>query len=67
MADLAPGKPPEGYDKQVIRNWLIESGWDKEPPGPALPAEIIELALGRYEAVLTRLRDAVATQESAGE
>jgi phosphoribosylaminoimidazole-succinocarboxamide synthase len=67
MADLAPGKPPEGYDKQVIRNWLIESGWDKEPPGPALPAEIIELALGRYEAVLTRLRDGVATQDSAGE
>lgn len=57
-ADIVPGTPPDGYDKQVIRNWLIESGWNREPPAPELPADVVELARSRYANVLDRLRSA---------
>lgn len=55
LADLEPGDSPQGYDKQVIRDWLLSSGWDKEPPAPRLPQEIIDLARQRYAEVLRRL------------
>lgn len=64
--DIEPGRPPQGYDKQVIRNWLLDSGWDREPPAPELPDDIIALARERYAEVLSRLRAAVETQESKG-
>ncbi len=36
-----PGKSPDSYDKQFVRNWLIKSGWDlKTPPAPELPPDI---------------------------
>ncbi len=65
-ADIEPGRPPQGYDKQVIRNWLIESGWDREPPGPDLPDEIVSLARERYAEVLRRLRAAASVDSSEG-
>ena len=55
-ADITPGAPPQGYDKQVIRDWLIESGWDREPPAPELPIEIVSKAQRRYADVLGRLQ-----------
>ena len=30
-----PGRDQDSFDKQFVRNWLIESGWDREPPGPS--------------------------------
>ena len=56
-SELEPGSAPQGYDKQVIRNWLLESGWDREPPAPSLPAEVIETARDRYAEVLRRLQE----------
>ncbi len=56
LDELKPGASPQGYDKQIIRDWLLSTGWDREPPAPALPAEIIEQARGRYAEVLARLR-----------
>lgn len=35
------GKTQESFDKQFIRNWLLGQNWDKEPPGPELPSDII--------------------------
>jgi len=35
-------------DKQFVRNFLIQTGWNKEPPPPALPADIIEKTSARY-------------------
>lgn len=64
--DLRPGQPPQGFDKQVIRNWLLESGWDREPPAPELPEAIIDLARERYAEVLRRLRGAAAGEHSEG-
>jgi phosphoribosylaminoimidazole-succinocarboxamide synthase len=56
--DIEPGQPPQSFDKQVIRDWLLASGWDREPPAPALPDDIVRLARERYAEVLRRLRGA---------
>ena len=48
-ADLYnPGQSQPSYDKQPVRDWLVESGWNKEPPAPMLPAEVIEATTDRY-------------------
>ena len=65
LEELTPGSAPQGYDKQVIRNWLLESGWDREPPAPSLPPEIIKIARGRYADVLRRLRSAATSEPGA--
>jgi phosphoribosylaminoimidazole-succinocarboxamide synthase len=43
-----PGKPQESFDKQFVRDYLIKINWDKEPPAPNLPPEIIEQTRQRY-------------------
>jgi phosphoribosylaminoimidazole-succinocarboxamide synthase len=43
-----PGKPQESFDKQPLRDWLTASGWNKEPPAPSLPPEVIEATSKRY-------------------
>lgn len=65
-ADLEPGRPPQGYDKQVIRDWLLASGWDREPPAPDLPDGIVAMARERYAEVLRRLRAAAGGEDSLG-
>ncbi|AKG53456.1 phosphoribosylaminoimidazole-succinocarboxamide synthase [Dehalogenimonas sp. WBC-2] len=42
------GEPQDSYDKQPVRDWLEASGWNKEPPAPALPPEVIESTRQRY-------------------
>ncbi len=42
------GEPQDSYDKQPLRDWLENSGWNKEPPAPALPPEVIESTRRRY-------------------
>src|SRR3972149_6722738 len=36
-ASYSPGRSQPNYDKQFVRDWLICSGWDREPPAPELP------------------------------
>jgi phosphoribosylaminoimidazole-succinocarboxamide synthase len=43
-----PGKSQESFDKQPVRDWLVASGWNKEPPAPELPQDVIEAASKRY-------------------
>jgi len=45
-----PGKVPPAFDKQPLRDWLEASGWDKRPPPPALPPEIVAATAQRYRA-----------------
>lgn len=52
---LEPGKEPPSFDKQIIRDWLESTGWDKQPPGPDIPAGIVAKARDRYQAVRDRL------------
>ncbi len=49
------GTSPPSFDKQIVRNHLIESGWDREPPAPELPAEIVERTAARYRGIMDRL------------
>lgn len=54
-ADWTPGKTPDGFDKQFVRDWLESSGWNKQPPAPALPAEVVEGTLSRYREFLAKV------------
>jgi len=42
------GQPQASLDKQPVRDWLTASGWNKEPPAPALPPEVIKETSERY-------------------
>ena len=42
------GKNPPSYDKQFVRDWLETTGWDKNPPAPELPPEVIEKTREKY-------------------
>ncbi|HEY7801776.1 MAG TPA: phosphoribosylaminoimidazolesuccinocarboxamide synthase [Dehalococcoidia bacterium] len=50
-----PGGPQASFDKQYVRDWLSASGWDKEPPAPPLPADVIEGTAARYKEAFRRL------------
>jgi phosphoribosylaminoimidazole-succinocarboxamide synthase len=54
-AGHAPGKSQPNFDKQFVRDWLIESGWDREPPAPELPADIVQKTHQRYREAYLRL------------
>jgi phosphoribosylaminoimidazole-succinocarboxamide synthase len=53
--DYKPGGPQPSFDKQYVRDWLAQSGWDKEPPAPELPTEVIEGTASRYREAYERL------------
>ena len=42
------GRPQASYDKQPVRDWLTATGWNKEPPAPELPPDVIEATSKRY-------------------
>ena len=50
-----PGTSPSSYDKQFLRDYLETLDWDKTPPGPELPASVIEGTLARYDEAVRRL------------
>jgi phosphoribosylaminoimidazole-succinocarboxamide synthase len=43
-----PGRAQPSFDKQYVRDWLDASGWDREPPPPALPPEVVAGTAARY-------------------
>jgi len=47
-AEYAPGRAQPSYDKQYVRDWLTESGWDRQPPAPELPADVVERTRAKY-------------------
>ncbi len=49
------GQSQPSYDKQPTRDWLVEAGWNKEPPAPMLPPEVIEATSRRYQQAYERL------------
>jgi len=50
-----PGQSQPSYDKQPVRDWLTASGWNKEPPAPMLPVEVIESTSRIYRTAFERL------------
>ena len=59
-AALAQGTNPPSYDKQFVRDWLESvridgKPWDKTPPAPRLPDDVIAKTAAKYQEALTRL------------
>jgi len=50
-----PGTVPPSLDKQPLRDWLEATGWDRRPPPPALPAEVVAASRQRYVDAYERL------------
>ncbi len=50
-----PGGSQPSFDKQPLRDWLSASGWDKRPPAPELPGEVVEDTRRRYEEAYERI------------
>jgi phosphoribosylaminoimidazole-succinocarboxamide synthase len=45
------------FDKQYVRDWLDQSGWDHEPPAPALPEDVVAKTSDRYLEAMRRLTE----------
>lgn len=54
-AEYVPGQEPPAFDKQIVRDWLERRGWNKQPPGPEIPPEIVNETLDRYRTVAVRI------------
>ena len=50
-----PGRAQPAFDKQFVRDWLERSGWNKQPPAPALPPDVIQATRERYLEAYRRL------------
>ncbi|MEA5364626.1 phosphoribosylaminoimidazolesuccinocarboxamide synthase [Amycolatopsis sp., V23-08] len=50
-----PGRPQHAFDKQYVRDWSRSTGWDQTPPGPEIPADVVEQTRQRYTEVYERI------------
>jgi len=57
-ATWEPGRAQASFDKQFVRDWLLAQAWDKTPPGPELPAEVVAGTRERYVAAFERITGA---------
>jgi phosphoribosylaminoimidazole-succinocarboxamide synthase len=48
LDEYAPGRPQPSFDKQYVRDWASGTGWDRTPPAPPLPPEVVEQTRARY-------------------
>jgi hypothetical protein len=53
--EYSVGRSPPSFDKQFVRDWLERQPWDKAPPPPALPADVIEKTADKYREALRRI------------
>jgi len=61
-----PGASPPSFDKQYVRDYLEASGWNKKPPAPRLPPEVIARTAEKYREALTRLTGADVAARALG-
>jgi phosphoribosylaminoimidazole-succinocarboxamide synthase len=54
-SEYEPGKGQPSFDKQYVRDWLDESGWDHSPPGPDLPDEVVANTRAKYVEAYERI------------
>ena len=50
-----PGRTQYAFDKQIVRDWAAGTGWDKTPPGPAIPDEVVRRTRDRYVEAYERI------------
>jgi phosphoribosylaminoimidazole-succinocarboxamide synthase len=55
MDEYKPGGPQKSFDKQFVRDYLESLEWDKRPPAPSLPPEIVRKTSEKYKEALERL------------
>jgi phosphoribosylaminoimidazole-succinocarboxamide synthase len=55
VATYKPGATPPSFDKQPVRDWAEATGWDKKPPAPSLPSDVIDASRNRYVEAYERL------------
>ena len=55
MDDYQPGKTPNSFDKQFVRDYLLSLKWDMKPPAPELPPDIVKKTRDKYREALRRL------------
>jgi phosphoribosylaminoimidazole-succinocarboxamide synthase len=51
----APGRPQPSFDKQYVRDWAAATGWDKRPPAPAIPDDVVAQTRERYVTAYEKL------------
>lgn len=56
-AQYKVGQSQPSYDKQPVRDWLVQSGWNQEPPAPNLPPEVIKATTRRYRQAYEKLTE----------
>ena len=66
VAVYQPGRPQPSFDKQPLRDWLESTGWDKTPPAPAMPPEVVALLQERYARGFERLTGLQLLRPGAG-
>ena len=52
-----PGATPPSFDKQFVRDWASEQGWDKTPPAPELPPDVVEQTRAKYVEAYERITE----------
>jgi phosphoribosylaminoimidazole-succinocarboxamide synthase len=57
LDSYTPGQSPPSFDKQFVRDYLETLDWDKTPPGPRLPAEVLEKTAAKYREAQARLTE----------
>jgi phosphoribosylaminoimidazole-succinocarboxamide synthase len=55
LSEYEPGRAQPSFDKQFVRDWCEETGWDKSPPGPELPESVVAGTRARYVDAFERL------------
>ena len=56
-SSYVPGRPQASFDKQFVRDWCEQTGWDKTAPGPELPADVVAGTRARYVEAFERLTE----------
>ena len=57
-ATYRPGEPQVPFDKQLVRNWLEQTDWDKNSPPPLLPPEVVDKTREKYLEIYERVTGA---------
>jgi phosphoribosylaminoimidazole-succinocarboxamide synthase len=55
MDEYSPGRPQKSFDKQFLRDYLEKIGWDKAPPAPALPDDVVANTASKYAEAYRRI------------
>jgi phosphoribosylaminoimidazole-succinocarboxamide synthase len=65
LDSYAPGRPQVSFDKQYVRDYLETLGWNKKPPAPALPDEVVRKTSEKYEEAYSRLMGRALSESAA--